>query len=75
MGLPYSKLEEQGIQFPVIEAHVEYKCTEEYNKFGESGINPFDLDLGIEWTVKEFLLSDKDKNSQSFLEYKKLPRF
>lgn len=57
------------------EAHVEYKCTEEYNKLGEGGINPFDLDLGIDWTVKEFLLSDKDKNSQSFLEYKKLPRF
>jgi len=57
------------------EAHVEYKCTEEYNKDGECGINPFDINLGIDWTLKEFLLSDKDKNSQSFLEYKQNPKF
>lgn len=31
MGLPYAKLEEQGIQFPVIEAHVEYKVPALYD--------------------------------------------
>lgn len=52
-------------------AHVHYKCTSEYNKEGESGINPFDSDLNINWNcdIKDCIISDKDKNSKSFKEY------
>jgi dTDP-4-dehydrorhamnose 3,5-epimerase len=51
--------------------HVQYKCSEQYNKYGESGINPFDKDLNIDWNtdLKNIIISDKDKNSKSFKEY------
>lgn len=58
-------------------AHVQYKCSVEYNKDGESGINPLDKDLNINWGIqqKEAILSNKDKNSISFLEYAKNSKF
>ena len=31
LGLPYAVLEQQGIQLPVIEAHIEYKAPAEYD--------------------------------------------
>ena len=59
------------------EAIVLYKCTEEYNNLGESGINPFDKDLKIDWGIerKKAIVSDKDAVAQTFLEYSQLPRF
>ena len=58
-------------------ASVLYKCTSEYNSDGESGINPFDSSLDIDWGIKkeECIVSSKDLNALSFLEYKKNPKF
>lgn len=52
-------------------AHVQYKCTAEYNKNGESGINPLDKKLNINWGIdlKDAIISEKDRNSISFSEY------
>ena len=58
-------------------AHVQYKCSTYYNKNGESGINPFDKDLNINWKIDTIsaLVSDKDKDSKSFKEYILNPKF
>lgn len=49
-----------------------YKCDNFYNKESECGINPLDPVLNIDWQipVEEMLLSDKDKEAQSFAEFK-----
>ncbi len=54
-----------------------YKCTSYYNHAGESGINPFDSDINIDWPIDRELaiLSEKDCNSQSLLEYTKDIKF
>ena len=54
-----------------------YKCTSYYNKFGEAGINPFDLEINIDWAIdkEDAVISEKDANSQSFLEYSKDIKF
>jgi dTDP-4-dehydrorhamnose 3,5-epimerase len=59
------------------ETHVLYKCSEEYNKNGESGINPLDKDLKIDWKIDimHAIVSDKDTNSKSFQEYSLNPKF
>ena len=51
--------------------HVAYKCTNEYNKEGESGINPLDSNLNVQWNIdlKNAIISEKDKNLQSFFSY------
>lgn len=58
-------------------AHVLYKCTSEYNKDGESGINPFDATLGVDWGIskQEAIFSEKDANAQSFEEYSREAKF
>jgi dTDP-4-dehydrorhamnose 3,5-epimerase len=58
-------------------AHVQYKCTVEYNKNGESGINPLDKKLNINWGIdlQNAIISDKDKQSISFEEYALNPKF
>ena len=65
--------------FLSLEAHptVLYKCTSYYNKSGESGINPFDEEINIQWGVpkEKMIVSDKDLNSQLFSEYKNSPKF
>jgi len=52
-------------------AHVQYKCSCKYNKDGESGINPLDKYLNIDWKIDilSAILSDKDRNSKSFDQY------
>ena len=54
-----------------------YKCTSYYNKFGESGINPFDPEINIDWPIdrKDAIISEKDMNSQLFSEYSKDIKF
>jgi|2_EtaG_2_1085320.scaffolds.fasta_scaffold08814_3 dTDP-4-dehydrorhamnose 3,5-epimerase len=54
-----------------------YKCTSYYNKFGEAGINPFDLEINIDWAIdkEDAVISEKDTDSQSFLEYSKDIKF
>jgi dTDP-4-dehydrorhamnose 3,5-epimerase len=46
-------------------AQIEYLCTAVYNPGGESGIRWNDPDVGIDWPVKEPLLSGKDSAAQS----------
>ena len=49
-----------------------YKCDNFYNKESECGVHPLDTDLAVDWQipVEEMLLSDKDKEAQSFAEFK-----
>ena len=57
--------------------HTLYKCTNEYNKSGESGINPLDKTLNIDWKIpyNDMIISDKDINAQTFIEYQIQPKF
>ena len=49
-----------------------YLCDQRFNPANEYEINPLDSDLAIDWPSEiEPLLSDKDKNAQSFADYKK----
>ena len=54
-----------------------YKCTEFYNGEAESGINPFDSFLNIDWGISEqdAIVSSKDTEAQSFKSYEKKPKF
>ena len=42
-------------------AHVAYKCSVYYNPADEGGIRWSDPDIGIDWPVKNPILSDKDR--------------
>ncbi len=55
------------------EAHVQYKCTELYNKNGESGLNP--IRFFSQFISTDIIISDKDKESEDFSEYLKHPKF
>lgn len=54
------------------ESVVLYKCTAEYNSNGESGINPLDKILNIDWGIQEseMIISNKDLQSKTFEDYK-----
>jgi dTDP-4-dehydrorhamnose 3,5-epimerase len=43
-------------------AHVAYKCSVFYNPGDEGGIRWSDPGIGIDWPVKNPILSDKDRN-------------
>ena len=47
-------------------AEIQYKCTGIYNNKGESGIRWDDPDIAIEWPVQNVVLSEKDRNAQTF---------
>lgn len=49
-----------------------YKCDNFYHKASECGVHPLDRDLAIDWQlpVAAVLLSDKDKEAQSFAQFK-----
>nr|WGN91630.1 dTDP-4-dehydrorhamnose 3,5-epimerase [Aeromonas sobria] len=49
-----------------------YKTTDYYHRESEGSICWNDPDINIEWPVEGVLLSEKDKTSQSFSEYKKV---
>jgi len=48
---------------------VQYKCTGVYNGRAESAIRWDDPDVGIEWPLKEVLLSEKDRKAQTLKEW------
>ncbi|MFH0992621.1 MAG: dTDP-4-dehydrorhamnose 3,5-epimerase [bacterium] len=54
-------------------AEIQYKCTGLYNRNAESGILWNDPRIGIEWPVKDPILSDKDKNAAALEEWLKKP--
>lgn len=49
-----------------------YKCDNGYNKASEDGINPLDAELGIDWKIplEKMIISEKDKEAQSFKDFK-----
>ena len=54
-----------------------YKASALYNGEAEGAINPLDMQLDIDWGVDRdsIILSDKDKDAQSFGEYSETPKF
>jgi len=52
-------------------AEIQYLCTGIYNNKCESGILWNDPEIGIEWPVKNPILSDKDRNAQVLSEWLK----
>lgn len=54
-------------------AEIQYKCTGHYNKSGESGILWNDPALGIEWPVKDPVLSAKDTTAQTLEQWLNSP--
>lgn len=50
-------------------AEIQYKCTGIYNNKGESGILWNDSAIGVEWPVREPILSDKDRNAQTLAQW------
>lgn len=50
-----------------------YKVTAVYNPASEGGIRFNDPELGIDWPIKEPLISERDKNLPSFSDYKNAP--
>ncbi len=54
-------------------AEIQYKCTGIYNNKGESGIRWDDADIGIEWPVRDVLLSEKDQNAQTLSQWLSRP--
>ena len=53
------------------ETIISYKCSNYYNKESESGVIWNDPDIGIDWPIKEPLLSEKDKQNKRFADLKK----
>lgn len=52
------------------DSYLFYKCTKTYNKESDTGIAYNDPELGIDWNIKSAIISEKDKNLQSFHAYK-----
>ncbi len=50
-------------------AEIQYKCTGQYNNRGESGILWNDPAIGIEWPVKNPILSKKDAAAKTLAEW------
>ena len=46
-------------------AEVQYKCTGMYNSKAEDAIRWDDPQIGIEWPVREAIISEKDRNAQT----------
>ena len=46
-------------------AEIQYKCTGIYNNKGESGILWNDPEIGVQWPVKDPVLSQKDQKAQN----------
>ncbi|HDP94751.1 MAG TPA: dTDP-4-dehydrorhamnose 3,5-epimerase [Candidatus Aminicenantes bacterium] len=54
-------------------ADIQYKCTGAYNKQGESGILWNDPKIGVEWPVKDPIISEKDRNAQTLEQWLQSP--
>lgn len=53
------------------EAIFYYKCTNYYNRDAERSIYYADSDLGIDWKIKNPIISEKDKSARKFSEIEK----
>jgi len=56
---------------------VSYKCSGSYNSNAESGLNPFDDNLNIDWGIQkqDAIVSEKDMIAKDFSSYDKDPKF
>ncbi len=54
-------------------AEVQYKCTAIYNPKTESGIRWDDPDIGIQWPIRDALLTEKDRNARTLAEWLRSP--
>jgi dTDP-4-dehydrorhamnose 3,5-epimerase len=54
-------------------AEIQYKCTQIYNNKGESGIRWDDPEIGIEWPIRDVVLSEKDRNAQTLAQWLSRP--
>jgi dTDP-4-dehydrorhamnose 3,5-epimerase len=63
-----------GHGFQALEENVAvtYLLDKKYNPASEFGVNPLDESLGIKWKSIDVVISEKDRNSQSFLDLKSL---
>lgn len=52
------------------DSYLFYKCTKTYNQSVDTGIYFNDPELDIEWGIDSPIISEKDKNMQSFEAYK-----
>ena len=52
---------------------VMYKCTNEYNPYDEYGIKWNDKDIGIDWKIKDPIISNKDLSLPKLKDQKFLP--
>jgi len=50
-------------------AEIQYLCTGIYGPRGESGILWNDPEIGIDWPVKDPILSEKDRNAQTLAQW------
>jgi dTDP-4-dehydrorhamnose 3,5-epimerase len=48
---------------------VQYLCTGTYNAACESGIRWDDPEIGIDWPVKDPVLSERDRSAQTLAEW------
>ena len=53
--------------------HVEYKCTDFYDAADEIGLAWNDPDVGIEWPIRDPIISDKDRRLPSLRQLEALP--
>jgi dTDP-4-dehydrorhamnose 3,5-epimerase len=51
------------------DVEVQYKCTGTYNAKAESAIRWNDPTIGIEWPIRDVIVSDKDRNAPTFEEW------
>jgi dTDP-4-dehydrorhamnose 3,5-epimerase len=54
-------------------AEIQYMCTGIYNNKGESGILWSDPAIGVEWPIKNPVLSAKDQNAQTLAQWLERP--
>ena len=52
------------------DSYLFYKCTKTYHRESDSGISFDDPELNIDWGISNPIISEKDKNLQSFKAYK-----
>lgn len=56
--------------FAIKDSYLFYKCTKSYHKESDTGIAFDDPELKIDWDISSPIISEKDKNLQSFQTYK-----
>ena len=51
------------------DTEVQYKCSGMYNSKAEAAIRWNDPEIGIEWPMKDLIISDKDRNAQTLAQW------